>query len=47
MIETIKLLGIGIVIGIANVIPGVSGGTLVVSFTVYDRLISVITPNGS
>jgi putative membrane protein len=45
MIETIKLFGIGVVIGIANVIPGVSGGTLAVSFNVYDRLISVITPN--
>lgn len=45
MIETIKLFGIGIVIGIANVIPGVSGGTLAVSFNVYDRLIAIITPN--
>ncbi len=30
----------GILIGVANVIPGVSGGTMAVSLGVYDRLIS-------
>lgn len=33
----------GMVIGIANVIPGVSGGTMMVSMGVYDRLILVLT----
>ena len=29
----------GMVIGIANVIPGVSGGTMMVSMGIYDKLI--------
>ena len=29
----------GIMIGIANIIPGVSGGTMAVSLGIYDRLI--------
>lgn len=33
----------GIVIGIANVIPGVSGGTMAVSMGIYDKLISSVT----
>ncbi len=33
----------GILIGVANVIPGVSGGTMAVSLGVYDRLISSLT----
>ena len=33
----------GIMIGIANVIPGVSGGTMAVSFGIYDRLINSIS----
>ena len=41
--ELIKLIGIGLVLGIANVIPGVSGGTIAVVCNVYDRLIEVIT----
>lgn len=45
MTEIIKLIGIGIILGISNVIPGVSGGTMAVVFGVYDRLISVITIN--
>jgi len=32
----------GVVIGIANVIPGVSGGTMMVSMGIYDRIISSI-----
>lgn len=43
--EIIKLIGIGIILGVSNVIPGVSGGTMAVVFGVYDRLISVITVN--
>lgn len=45
MFEIVKLLGIGIILGIANVIPGVSGGTMAVVFNVYERLLSVITLN--
>ena len=33
----------GILIGIANVIPGVSGGTMAVSLGIYDKLISSLT----
>ena len=33
----------GIVIGVANIIPGVSGGTMMVSMGVYDTLIHCIT----
>ena len=32
----------GIVIGLANVIPGVSGGTMMVSMGIYDKIISSI-----
>lgn len=45
MLEIVKLLGIGIILGVANVIPGVSGGTMAVVFNVYERLLSVITLN--
>ena len=33
----------GVVIGVANIIPGVSGGTMMVSMGVYDTLIHCIT----
>ncbi len=33
----------GIVVGIANIIPGVSGGTMMVSMGIYDQLIYSIT----
>ena len=33
----------GILIGVANVIPGVSGGTMMVSMGIYDDIISSIT----
>lgn len=33
----------GVVIGIANIVPGVSGGTMMVSMGIYDRLIHCIT----
>ena len=32
----------GAVIGLANVIPGVSGGTMMVSMGIYDKLIYCI-----
>jgi putative membrane protein len=43
MIEFLKATVRGIVIGIANVIPGVSGGTMMVSMGVYDTIIGSIT----
>ena len=45
MINIIRLFLIGISIGMANVIPGVSGGTLAVVFNVYDQFINAITFN--
>lgn len=33
----------GMVVGIANIIPGVSGGTMMVAMGVYDKLIHAIT----
>lgn len=33
----------GIVVGIANIIPGVSGGTMMVAMGIYDKLIHSIT----
>lgn len=33
----------GMVIGLSNVIPGVSGGTMMVSMGIYDKLIFVLT----
>ena len=33
----------GMVVGIANIIPGVSGGTMMVAIGLYDRLIHAIT----
>ena len=43
--EIIKLVCIGIVLGMAVIIPGVSAGTIAVVFNIYDRLINIITPN--
>lgn len=33
----------GMVVGLANIIPGVSGGTMMVSMGIYDRLIMLLT----
>ena len=33
----------GVVIGIANIVPGVSGGTMMVAMGIYDKLIHCIT----
>lgn len=41
--HSFKMLLKGIVIGIANAIPGVSGGTMMVSMGIYDKLIHAIT----
>ena len=43
--KILKLILAGIVIGVANVIPGVSGGTMAVVFGIYDELIGVISFN--
>lgn len=45
MLEALKLILIGMILGVSNVIPGVSGGTMAVVFGIYDKLISVITIN--
>ncbi|MDD2971341.1 MAG: DUF368 domain-containing protein [Lachnospiraceae bacterium] len=39
----IKEILIGIVIGVANIIPGVSGGTMAVTLGIYDKLIHAVT----
>ena len=39
----IKLILKGMVMGIANIIPGVSGGTMAVSMGIYDRCIHCLT----
>lgn len=43
MKETILNILKGMVIGIANIIPGVSGGTMMVSMGIYDKLIHLLT----
>lgn len=43
MRELINQLLRGVVIGVANIIPGVSGGTMMVSMGIYDTLIHSIT----
>ena len=45
MISRLKLLGAGVFIGIANVVPGVSGGTIAVICNVYDKLIILSSLN--
>ena len=45
MLNIVRLFFIGIAVGMANVIPGVSGGTLAVVFNVYDQFINAITFN--
>ncbi|MFI3169262.1 MAG: DUF368 domain-containing protein [Faecalibacterium sp.] len=39
----LKLILFGMIIGIANIIPGVSGGTMAVILGVYDKIISAIS----
>lgn len=39
----VKSIFKGMIIGIANIIPGVSGGTMMVSMGIYDKLIHCIT----
>jgi putative membrane protein len=39
----LKLILQGMAVGIANIIPGVSGGTMMVAMGLYDKLIHCIT----
>ncbi len=41
----LRLFAVGIVIGMANIMPGVSGGTLAVVFGIYDKFVNSITLN--
>ena len=41
--KNIKRFLIGIILGIANIIPGVSGGTLAMSLGIYEDIISIIS----
>lgn len=43
MAQHILNLIYGVVFGIANIIPGVSGGTMMVVFGIYDKLIGVLS----
>ena len=43
MKETIKLVIKGFLLGVANIIPGVSGGTLAITMGIYEDLISAIS----
>ena len=43
VLEYVKFFVCGIVFGMANVIPGVSGGTMLVVFGVFDRLTEAIS----
>ncbi len=43
MINNIKLFFKGFIIGIANIIPGVSGGTLAISLGIYEKLIKILS----
>ena len=43
--DILRTLTIGIIIGMANVIPGVSGSTIAVVFGIYDKFINAITLN--
>ena len=45
MFSIIRTFLIGLAIGMANVIPGVSGRTLAVVFNIYDKFVNAITLN--
>jgi putative membrane protein len=42
VLRWITVLGQGMAIGVANVIPGVSGGTMALIFGIYEKLISLL-----
>lgn len=41
--EILKLILSGAIVGVANIIPGVSGGTMAVVLGIYDRLIEAVS----
>lgn len=43
--EHIKLFLKGMILGAANIIPGISGGTMAVVFNIYDKIIELISLN--
>ena len=43
--DALRIFLTGIIIGIANVIPGVSGSTMAVVFNIYDRFVNAVTLN--
>ena len=43
ILDYVKVVICGMVFGVANVIPGVSGGTMLVVFGLYDRLTEAIS----
>ena len=43
MVNDILNILYGLVFGVANIIPGVSGGTMMVVFGVYDKVVDVLT----
>lgn len=43
MIENFKTFVYGIILGIANVLPGVSGGTMAVILNIYDKILFAIS----
>lgn len=45
MIQALRNFFVGIVLGLANIIPGVSGGTMAIVFDVYEKLIAIISFN--
>ena len=43
MKESIKIFIKGFIVGISNIIPGVSGGTLAITLGIYDKIIKIIS----
>ena len=43
MMQNLFFVLAGVLFGLANVIPGVSGGTMAVVFGVYERLIGILS----
>lgn len=41
--DFIRLIGVGIILGVTYVIPGVCGGSMAMALNVYDRILEVIT----
>lgn len=43
--NVLKYVVFGIIIGVSNVIPGVSGGTMAIILNIYDKLMELVTLN--